>query len=457
MSDARVVILDGTPPDDGSLVPILTILTEVFGRGGAETRVLAVREMRIAHCIGCFGCWVETPGICVENDEGRAIARAVARSEVTVLFTPVSFGGYSSDLKRALDHFLPLIIPYFRTHRGEIHHPPRYATPRLVAVGVQRRADEGEAALFRTLVGRNALNFSPPSHAAEVVVASDDPGALRRRFEALLTRVDELPVGAAYTSLMPAPGVPAAAPTAAPGGARRALAIVGSPKTKSASTSGVLAAHLLERLAQRGWETESLTLKASVRNEGGQAELLTSVGRADLLLLVFPLYVDALPFLVTKALEVIAAHRLETASPRPQRLMAVVNCGFPEPHQNTAALAICSRFAAQSGIEWAGCLALGAGEIVSGGHPLAGPGRAGLPPAGHLVQALDLAAAALAEGRTVPSEAVELAAKCPIPLMPFALWRRVFPRFGAAFWHRRAAANGVARERLRDRPLVAVD
>ena len=84
MSDARVVILDGTPPDDGSLAPILSILTEVFGRGGAETRVLAVRDMKIAHCFGCFGCWVETPGICVENDEGREIARAVARSEVAV-------------------------------------------------------------------------------------------------------------------------------------------------------------------------------------------------------------------------------------------------------------------------------------------------------------------------------------------------------------------------------------
>ena len=24
-----------------------------------------LREIKLAHCIGCFGCWVETPGLCV--------------------------------------------------------------------------------------------------------------------------------------------------------------------------------------------------------------------------------------------------------------------------------------------------------------------------------------------------------------------------------------------------------
>jgi hypothetical protein len=52
-----------------------------------------------------------------------------------------------------------------------------------------------------------------------------------------------------------------------------------------------------------------LTLKASLLQETGQAELCSSVDLADLLVLVFPLYIDALLFLVTKALEVIAAHR----------------------------------------------------------------------------------------------------------------------------------------------------
>jgi len=97
----------------------------------------------------------------------------------------------------------------------------------------------------------------------------------------------------------------------------KALLIVGSPKTKSPSTSGVLGRYLLERLKERGWETESLTLRAGLRLEAGQRELLSSTDRADLLLLAFPLYVDSLPFLVTKALEVIASHRQTLPNRRP--------------------------------------------------------------------------------------------------------------------------------------------
>src|SRR5208283_1642858 len=121
----------------------------------------------------------------------------------------------------------------------EVHHPPRYThRPRLITVGVQRHPNPYEAHILKTLAGRNAINFHPPSYAAEVVLATDDADALRARFESLLTRSDALPFGDAAASLMPAPVVAAKATETA--GARRALLIVGSPKTKDPSTSGVL-------------------------------------------------------------------------------------------------------------------------------------------------------------------------------------------------------------------------
>src|SRR4030067_3396095 len=115
----------------------------------------------------------------------------------------------------------------------------------------------------------------------------------------------------------------------------RALLIVGSPKTKSPSTSGVLGGYLLERLRERGWETESLTLKAGLQQEKGKQDLVSSVDHPHLLLLAFPLYIDALPFLVTKALEVIAVHRRVTYKGLPQRLFVLSNNRFPEAHQHT--------------------------------------------------------------------------------------------------------------------------
>src|SRR5262249_34542781 len=154
------------------------------------------------------------------------------------------------------------------------------------------------------------------------------------------------PLGEPSTPLLPTP--PTSADRWKVQGTPKALLIVGSPKTKTPSTSGVLGSYLLERLKDHGWEIDSLTLRASLRYDSGQQELLSATDNADLLLLTFPLYVDSLPFLVTKALELIASHRQTLPNRRPQRLAIIANNGFPEATQNALALAICRCFADQS-------------------------------------------------------------------------------------------------------------
>ncbi len=452
MPGRNVVILDGAASGDKDLSPILSVLSDVLKRSGTQVETFSLRTMKLAHCLGCFGCWVETPGMCMEADAGREIAKAIIQSDATVLFTPVTFGGYSPELKKMMDRFIQLISPYFQMDHGEVHHPPRYAhRPRLMMVGVQRHPNPHEAHIFKTLAGRTAINFHPPSFAAEVVLATDDADTLRGHFEALLARSDALPFGEAAASLMPAPVILGAA--AEPVSPRRALLVVGSPKTKDPSTSSVLGGYLLDRLKERGWETESLTLRASLNREEGESELLSSVERAGLILLVFPLYADALPYLVTKALALIAAHRRADPKPFAQRLVGIVNSGFPETRQNAVALAICREFAAQTGFKWAGSLVFGGGGVI-GSQPLTVAKRSG-PPVKHVIAALEMTAAALAEGLPVPAEAVRMISKNPIPLMPFALWRWMYVRFGGKGFEKVAAKNGVSRDQMLAQPYAA--
>jgi len=139
MPGKNVVILDGTGVGDNGLLPILNQLSRVFKATDAEVVTFPLRYMKLAHCLGCFGCWVKTPGLCVEADAGRDIAKAIVRSDVTVLFTPVTFGGYSPELKKMVDRFIQLITPFFEMDHGEVHHPSRYRQrPRLMILGVQR-------------------------------------------------------------------------------------------------------------------------------------------------------------------------------------------------------------------------------------------------------------------------------------------------------------------------------
>lgn len=447
MPTGKVVILDGTGAGDRDMLPVLEALSGVLQADGSTVETFPLRGMKLAHCLGCFNCWVKTPGICVEADAGREIARAIVRSDVTVLFTPVTFGGYSPELKKMVDRFVQMASPFFAMDHGEVHHPPRYTRmPRFIMVGVQREPNPIEAHIFKTLAGRNAINFHPPSYAAEVVVATEDATALRRRFESLLKRSDALPFGEAAASPMPGPVVPP--PAVGSPVERRALLIVGSPKTNEPSTSGVLGGFLLDRLRERGWETESLTLRASLHRPEGESELRSRVDRAGLILVVFPLYVDALPHLLTKALALMAAHRAAGA-PSAQRLVGIVNSGFPETHQNAVALAICREFAAHSGFIWAGGLALGGGGAI-GGQPLTEAKRSG-PPVKHVVAALEMTAAALAEGLPVPAEAARTIGKSPLP---FPVWRRLYILLAGRSFEKLAATHGVGKAQMLAQPYA---
>ena len=135
--------------------------------------------------------------------------------------------------------------------------------------------------------------------------------------------------------------------------ARRAVLLVGSARPRGTGNSEAIGNYLLARLADGGMDTEVLHVSRTQRPEKEQ-KLLQAVDGADLFVLSTPLYVDALPYLVNRCAERIAAHR--TAMPEPSEVgfLAMVNCGFPEWEQTRTALEICRVFARQAGFTWVG-------------------------------------------------------------------------------------------------------
>jgi hypothetical protein len=219
-----------------------------------------------------------------------------------------------------------------------------------------------------------------------------------------------------------------------------AVILIGSAKPAGESTSEALATYLAQRLGQQGVTTATMHVARALRTETRAEELLQAVDAADLFVLAFPLYVDALPYLATEALERIAAHRQTEPSPTQSAFLAIANCGFPEAQHNTTALAICQQFAEVAGFAWAGGLALGAGGAING-QPLAKAGGM----VHNVAAALDLAAAALAEGESVPAETAALMARPFIPTRAYML-------LGDIGWLRQARRNRVVTH-LRARPF----
>lgn len=156
----KALILNGSLKGEESMAKVNEFTEKLLIKKGYEVESVLLHEKEIGGCLGCFGCWVRTPGICVINDYGRILTENIIKSDVVIYLTPVVYGGYSSELKKALDRIIPLLLPFFKKVKGEIHHKKRYEKyPKVVVLGIMSEEDNEMQEIFNSLIRRNALNW----------------------------------------------------------------------------------------------------------------------------------------------------------------------------------------------------------------------------------------------------------------------------------------------------------
>lgn len=421
----KIVILDGSAYTDGTAARIRAELINQLEMQNHTVETVILRERKIGNCAGDFFCWVRRPGVCNTDDDNRVIAAAICNAALLIYLTPITFGGYSATLKKAVDHQIQNIAPFFTTLNGETHHTRRYERyPDFLVIGWHAAQNPAAEGIFRHLAWRNSLNFYAQVSHCEIVTGEPSEESLAAQIESALGAI-------ARPASVPQPALPSPNTSQAlVNPPRRALLLVGSPRGRK-STSHSLGAYLMEQLAARGIETEIAPIYPALSNPQRMDGLLAQIDNADLTVLAFPLYVDTLPAPVILLLERLAAHR--AAHPASGKgFAALANCGFPEAHHNDNALAICAQFSAQTGVTWLGSLALGAGEGMVHGEPLNKAGGPVIP----LKKALELAANSLALGQPIPAEAQKFIEKPFIPAWLYRLlggfgWKQQAKRWGA--------------------------
>ena len=91
-----------------------------------EVREIKLKEKEIADCIGCYACWLKTPGICAIHDDQEEILKGYTWADFIVLASPLSMGFVSALLKKSYDRIIPLVHPFLRLNDGRMAHYPRY-------------------------------------------------------------------------------------------------------------------------------------------------------------------------------------------------------------------------------------------------------------------------------------------------------------------------------------------
>jgi len=188
----KALILNGSLEHQTHLMSTQSILEEELSSAGWECESLILHQMKIGTCIGCFQCWDTTPGICFQDDQGREVSRKAINSDLLVFLTPLTWGGYSSELKKAVERMLGLLHPSFVRIKGSCRHRKRYDRyPSVLGISVDGgKRDEEQEQIFKTLILRHSLNWFTPKQRAEVFLESEEKQNIREKLKKALVEIE---------------------------------------------------------------------------------------------------------------------------------------------------------------------------------------------------------------------------------------------------------------------------
>ena len=224
---------------------------------------------------------------------------------------------------------------------------------------------------------------------------------------------------------------------------RNVLLLIGSPRCE-ASNSYVIGKFLVDKLKEKGLVSDEGFVNRLVNSPEGTEKLLKSIDNADVIVLATPLYVDSLPALTMKALELINEHRKTMPPTKQQLLVAIMNSGFPEKEHMDIALKIMRNFAQASDFRWGGGIRVGWGGALNN-EPL--NEKRGMTR--KLTRGLSLASVNLAKDEPMSEEAENLASSLFVPLFMAKIMTKFFINKN---WNKDAKKN-ECEAKMHDRPM----
>lgn len=124
------------------------------------------------NCIGCFGCWIKTPGRCVIRDELDDMGKNLSRCTELVIVSRCVYGSTSPPVKLIMDRAISYIHPNFCIRNGEMHHKRRYENKITInAYFYGNDISEAEKLTAQKLMKANAVNYD--GNVGQVVFLQD--------------------------------------------------------------------------------------------------------------------------------------------------------------------------------------------------------------------------------------------------------------------------------------------
>lgn len=123
-------------------------------------KYIDLSSLKIANCVGCFGCWTRTPGRCVIRDDATRVYPYIAQSDTLLYVSRIKYGGYDVIMKKMLERAIPIQQAFIRIFKGETHHVQRAVAQKRAIIIAYGNITPEEKEIFQKLVNRNAYNMN---------------------------------------------------------------------------------------------------------------------------------------------------------------------------------------------------------------------------------------------------------------------------------------------------------
>ncbi len=278
----------------------------------------------IKPCVGCFGCWLKTPGECVIKDGYNRMGALIHQADELVVMSKYTYGGFSSFVKNVFDRSIGWVLPYFTIVDNEMHHRKRYPEDKKITVIFRGKGltkeDQADAKRYIEAVCRNFYGVIKDIRFEETEEIAD---------------VNSAPVHNNAAS------------------SDRIILLNASLRGENSNTG-----KFLEKLeGSIGEDVEIINLSAYINRPDELVKALLPVKK---IVLGMPMYVDGIPSALLKIMEMM--EKIDPAEDK--KIYAVVNMGFYESRQIKNVLKQVRKWSEKCGFSYCGGLAIGAGEMM---------------------------------------------------------------------------------------------
>jgi multimeric flavodoxin WrbA len=154
---------------------------EDFSSLGITGNDIAVINANVlyAPCMGCFHCWLKTPGICKINDGLKNIGVLFGHGEELIIISQNCYGGYSEPVKKTLDRSISSELPFFTLRSGKMRHQRRYRIdPKSLTVFLYGNFLETEKNIAASIVEANRSNMGFQNATLHIIQQFNEIGTL---------------------------------------------------------------------------------------------------------------------------------------------------------------------------------------------------------------------------------------------------------------------------------------